>query len=409
MKLLKLRVEGAGIFKNDAFELDFIASDRVPRDEEGNIADVTAVAGTSTVYTQNVMSLVGVNASGKTTALNFVRFVLGYMSGSYSMRGFALGQAKLGKISPRVAVSCVFHEAGSFYLIDSTLTRASRTSGASDGLPLGEKPGDVLVFEDETLWKCSAPRVSRKLILDIDAFRSRSEVLMKRRGPDDDKTVLGPAQRTFLGDDMSIVSMVTGRRPSTVQTRDRTLPLITMPTPVIQAFDPSVEYLKWDTENQVFHLKFKNGGPERVVSDVVAASVLSNGTVLGAELVDRATCALADGGYLIVDEIETGLNRSLVSTVIELFASPVTNPNGAVMLFSTHYPELLDALRRKDNVYVLVRDSSYKTAAVKYSDQIKRIENKKSEALINNMIKGSMPRYPDVQAMRDYVCEHVNG
>ncbi len=406
MKLLKLRVEGAGIFKNDVFELDFIASDRVPRDEEGNIADVTAIADASTVYTQNVMSLVGVNASGKTTVLNFVRFVLGYMSGSYSMRSFALGQAKLGKVSSHIAVSCVFHEDGSFYLIDSTLRRAS---GASDGLPLGEKPGDVLVFEDETLWKCSAPRVSRKLILDIDAFRSRSEVLMKRRGPDDDKTVLGPAQRTFLSDDMSIVSMVTGRRSSTVQTRDRVLPLITMPTPVIQAFDPSVEYLKWDAENQVFHLKFKNGGSERVVSDVVAASVLSNGTVLGAELVDRATCALADGGYLIVDEIETGLNRSLVATVIELFASPVTNPNGAVLLFSTHYPELLDALRRKDNVYVLVRDSDFKTTAVKYSDQIERIENKKSEALISNMIKGSMPRYPDVQAMRDYVCEHVNG
>lgn len=221
--------------------------------------------------------------------------------------------------------------------------------------------------------------------------------------------MLDAAQRTFLGDDMSIVSMVTGKRSSTVQTRDRALPLITMPTPVIQAFDPSVEYLKWDAQNQVFHLKFKNAEVERVMSDIVAASVLSNGTVLGAELVDRALTALTDGGYLIVDEIETGLNRSLVATVIELFASPVTNSKGATLLFSTHYPELLDAVRRKDNVFVLVRDSGYKTSVVKYSDKIERIENKKSEALINNVIKGSMPRYPDVQAMREYVCEHVNG
>ena len=141
----------------------------------------------------------------------------------------------------------------------------------------------------------------------------------------------------------------------------------------------------------------------------MAASVLSNGTVLGAELVDRAITVLGEGGYLIVDEIETGLNRSLVATVIELFASPVTNPKGATLLFSTHYPELLDVLRRKDNVYVLARDSSFLTQTIKYSERIKRIENKKSEVLINNVIKGSMPKYPDVQAMREFVCEHVNG
>ena len=135
---------------------------------------------------------------------------------------------------------------------------------------------------------------------------------------------------------------------------------------------------------------------------------LSNGTILGAELVNRAISALKSGGYLIVDEMETGLNRSLVGTVIGLFASPVTNPHGAVLLFSTHYPELLDGLKRKDNVYLLVRNESFDTEVVKYSDRIGRIENKKSDVVINNVIKGSMPRYPDVQAMRSYVCEHVN-
>ena len=60
-------------------------------------------------------------------------------------------------------------------------------------------------------------------------------------------------------------------------------------------------------------------------------------------------------------------------------------------------------------MYVLARDSSFLTQTIKYSERIKRIENKKSEVLINNVIKGSMPKYPDVQAMREFVCEHVNG
>ena len=37
MRLLKVKVDGAELFKNCLFELDFIATDRVPRDDEGNI------------------------------------------------------------------------------------------------------------------------------------------------------------------------------------------------------------------------------------------------------------------------------------------------------------------------------------------------------------------------------------
>jgi hypothetical protein len=59
-------------------------------------------------------------------------------------------------------------------------------------------------------------------------------------------------------------------------------------------------------------------------------------------------------------------------------------------------------------VYLLRRTQDYKTEVVKYSDCGVRIENKKSEAFINNIIKGAMPRYPDVQDMREYVLEHVN-
>ena len=208
---------------------------------------------------------------------------------------------------------------------------------------------------------------------------------------------------------MSIVSVIMGKKVVSVESPERTLPLTSLPTPVVQAFDPSVEYLVWNKENQVFHLKFKGERAERVMNVAIATSVLSNGTILGAELVNQAITALRNGGYLIVDEIETGLNRSLVGTVIELFASPVTNLHGATLLFSTHYSELLDVLRRKDNVFVLVRDDSFKTELIKYSERINRIENKKSDVIINNVIKGSMPKYPDVQAMREYVCEHING
>lgn len=406
MRLLKLRVNGLTLFKNKRLELDFIATDRVSRDEEGNVSDVTQLAGGSAVYTQNVMGIVGVNAAGKTTVLNLVRFVLGYMSGNYVMRQFATGANLMGKLEDRMTISCAFYEKGSYYLIESRLKAAAKR-GDSTRMVEGSLVAP-LVFEDEWLWACPA-RMSRKAILDIDQLKSDSTLLLKRNGGTGDEHVLNDAQRTFLGDDMSIVSIITGRKSVPVEYPERSLPLVSLPTPVVQAFDSSVEYLNWNNENQVFHLKFKNEDAERVVNAAVATAMLSNGTVVGAELVDRAIGALKSGGYLIVDEIETGLNRSLVGTVIELFASPVTNPHGATLLFSTHYSELLDVLRRKDNVIVLVRNESFETEIIKYSDRIARIENKKSDVIINNVIKGSMPKYPDVRAMRNYVRERVNG
>lgn len=405
MRLLKLRVDGLTLFKNKRLELDFIATDRVSRDEEGNVSDVTQLAGGSAVYTQNVMGIVGVNAAGKTTVLNLVRFVLGYMSGNYVMRQFATGATLMGKLEDRMTISCAFYEKGSYYLIESQLKAAAKR-GDSTRMVEGSLVAP-LVFEDEWLWACPA-RMSRKAILDIDQLKSDSTLLLKRNGGAGDEHVLNDAQRTFLGDDMSIVSIITGRKSVPVEYPERSLPLVSLPTPVVQAFDSSVEYLNWNNENQVFHLKFKNEDAERVVNAAVATAMLSNGTVVGAELVDRAIGALKSGGYLIVDEIETGLNRSLVGTIIELFASPVTNPHGATLLFSTHYSELLDVLRRKDNVIVLVRNESFETEVIKYSDRIVRIENKKSDVIINNVIKGSMPKYPDVRAMRRYVRERVN-
>ncbi len=409
MRLLKVRVDGVELFRNQRLEIDFVATDRVPKDEEGNIADVTRLPKGASLYTQNVMGIVGVNASGKTTALNVVRFVLGYMSGTYAIRRFVTSSDRLGKLGDTFSVACVFYEEGKFYLIESRLRRVDDDLGSSR--LRDASVAESYVFDDEWLWSCSLPpiRVTRGLVTDIEAFKQASELVLVRNGSPDDERALDQRRRTFLGDSMSIVSIVTGRKSIPLEFPDRVLPLISMPTPVLQAFDPSIEYLNWNVENQVFHLKFKNETGERVVSDSVAASILSNGTILGAELVDRAISALKSGGYLIVDEIETGLNRSLVGTVIGLFASPVTNPRGATLLFSTHYSELLDALQRKDNVYVLVRDDAFKTEVVKYSDRIERIENKKSDVIINNVIKGSMPKYPDVQAMRNYVCEHVNG
>ncbi len=179
-------------------------------------------------------------------------------------------------------------------------------------------------------------------------------------------------------------------------------------TEIVHAFDNSVEYLTWDSDADAFHLKFY-GEAERMVSELSVREILSDGTIVGVGLVERALAQLRTGGFMLIDEIEYALNKSLVRSFIELFQSHASNPKGAQLVFTTHYVELLDYLPRKDDVYLLVRGKDYSTETIKYSDRIKRIENKKSEVVLANAIKGAMPSYPEVEGMRAYAREYVGG
>ena len=399
MRLLRVTMEGTELFKNNRYDVDLFACDRVPKTEERlPVADVTPVGNGTSIYSQNVVGISGVNASGKTTALNLLHFALDVLAGEVTTRGFRGRNLTMGKVGMHLSLSCVFWHEDSFYLLESKLERDQRMLFSGPSSLFG------FHFADETIWRLAKPRVNRSMLLDLNEFKRAAVIVRSRHGD----FALTNSELRLLGNDRSIVSFVTGRERSRISSPNRELPARTLATPVVQAFDSSVELLEWDSQNEVYTLKFK-GERERIVDRNVAAMLLSRGTVYGAEMVNCAIEVLSCGGYLLVDEMEEAINRSLVATIIDLFASPVTNPSGAQLVFTTHYPELLDVLHRKDNVYLLVRGEDQKTEVVKYSDRVRRIENKKSEVVLSDFIGGTMPRYPDVRAMREYVRRCVNG
>ncbi|MBR3315652.1 MAG: ATP-binding protein [Atopobiaceae bacterium] len=400
MRLLKLIVEGVPLFKDDRLDIDLFAQDRVPRQDDGMlVADVTRVGRAKSVFSQNIVGISGVNATGKTTTLRLIRLVLDLLAGEVLTREFRGENLLLGKVGKKLDVKAVFWHADAFYLIESRLSFPDDSTLFLPGR---------LFYEDETIWMLAVGRVNRRMISDIQTFKRNAVIIRRRNGTADDPLALSEEQLMLLGDSRSIVSVITGRVRTNATSIHRELLAQTMPAPVVQAFDPSVEILDWNQENEVYTLKFR-GEPARVVDRNVAGILLSRGTIYGTELVNKAVDVLGTGSYLLIDEIEEAINRSLVATVIDLFASPVTNPNGAQLIFTTHYPELLDVPHRKDNVYLLVRDLDNRTEVIKYSDRVSRIENKKSEVVMSDLIKGSMPRYPDVRAMRNYVRGRVNG
>ena len=118
---------------------------------------------------------------------------------------------------------------------------------------------------------------------------------------------------------------------------------------------------------------------------------LSSGTVKGMITFTLAQEVLKDGGYLIVDEIENHFNKEIVSTLIRFFMDGKINKNGGMLIFSTHYPELLDEYDRNDSIFI-TRNRDGITAE-NLSNILKRNDIKKSDAYQSGFLEGTTPTY----------------
>lgn len=400
MRLLKVVLKGAGLFVDDTFSMDFYAADRVSGKDGPAYNHVYRLAESSSIYSQNVVGISGVNASGKSTALKIVQLALDLIYAPYFMRRGYSRRHLPAKMRREMFSQIVFWQDGAFYLLESQL----HVSRAAEE---GDSPNWFRI-DDETLWRLTSARPNKAMIGDPETFKRNAEVYLRRnQGTGGGKSVPLEARR-FLRGNISIAVALGMSEEGGEQFDPDDILRTSHASAIVHAFDNSVELLEWDSSADAFRLRF-HGEEERMVSSETVLDMLSDGTAVGIGLVERALVQLLAGGYLLIDEIEAGLNKSLVKSIIELFQSHASNPNGAQLVFTTHYIELLDYLPRKDDVYLLVRDKEFNAGIIKYSDRIGRIENKKSEVVLANVIKGAMPSYPEVEGMRAYVREFVRG
>ena len=105
-----------------------------------------------------------------------------------------------------------------------------------------------------------------------------------------------------------------------------------------------------------------------------------------------------EGGYLIVDELENHINEEIVTTLVRFFMNPNVNKNGATLIYSTHYSELLDEYERNDCIYIVRnRGGIY---AENLSLILKRNDIKKSEAYESGYLEGTVPVYEAYMALK---------
>lgn len=386
MKLLKIIASGIPLFK-DKCEIDFLAQQRVSADNANDMSCLFS-SGQQAYYQNNVVSFIGINASGKTTILKLITFVC-RMINNESINNIAYSEILDSMSEESEAVFDVF-----FYAENKTVNMLHTVVS---------RKGGKLFIKDEYLKSKSISKVKRKA--DIFDFNDNSSALTRNKDEE------------FLLDDVSIIIAYNKKN------KDR-LALAEMlqytninelnffencPSELIAFFDPSVEYLsiQKDGKDTDIRLKFRN--EEEVILNKASElnRYLSSGTIKGINIFLYAIKTFETGGYLIVDELENHFNHEIVSTLIRFYKDKKVNPKGAMLIFTTHYAELLDEFERNDNIFIVRNDHGIK--AENLSLILKRNDIKKSDAYQSGFLQGTTPMYDSYINLKKKLIKNQGG
>ena len=165
------------------------------------------------------------------------------------------------------------------------------------------------------------------------------------------------------------------------------------PLELISFFDPSIEYLRIKSKGKDSDIRLKFFGEEEIELNrkTDLNRYLSSGTIKGINTFSNAISTFKNGGYLIIDELENHFNHEIVSTLIRFYMDRKVNPKGAMLIFSTHYDELLDKFDRNDCIYIVRNRNGI--SAEKLVNVLKRNDIRKSEAYQSGFLGGTVPAY----------------
>ena len=369
MKLLRITADGLPLFK-ETLDICFYAQQRVSEEQKEQLHPLF-----SNVYINPANGFIGINASGKTSVLKVILLVLGIMNNepiNHIETRDILGDAKKAVIN--------------IFFYSEKNKEICRLEMAITGKKT-KTEGIVYSIISEQLWSKRTDEITtRKAMLNFEG----REPVMIRSGQED-----------FLSEDVSI--MIARNKKTGENTRVVNLLLFTnfnvlpfsedIPAEVITYLDPTIESLYFDEKDQktVIHLKFK--GKEEIIlnSPLELNNYLSSGTVKGMITFTLAQEVLQNGGYLVVDEIENHFNKEIVTTLMRFFMDGKLNKNGGTLIFSTHYPELLDEYDRNDSIYITRNRNGI--IVKNLSMILKRNDIKKSDAYQSGFLEGTTPMY----------------
>lgn len=368
MKILRITAQGLPLFKED-LDICFYAQQRVSEDDKNNLYNMI-----ENYYLHSACAFIGINASGKTSVLKVVNLALSIIKNepiNHTETKSILGGAKKATIC-----TCFYDKRKYVCCLETEITaKKSKT---------GEYMYSIL---SEKLWEKPIASVrSKKYLTDFagmkpTAIRNQDEIYL----PDDVSFII--AHNKKVNDTVEVFSLLS-------YTNINVLPFTEdIPLEVIAFLDPTIEKLCFEqVEGKTFiHLKFKNEEEIILNNAVDLEQYLSSGTIKGIITFSMVKEVLQSGGYLLVDEIENHFNKEIVTTLVRFFMDSRFNKNGGTLIFTTHYPELLDEYDRNDGIYIVRNCNGITVENLSYI--LTRNDIKRSDAYQSGFLEGTTPTY----------------
>ena len=368
MKILRITAQGLPLFKED-LDICFYAQQRVSEDDKNNLYNMI-----ENYYLHSACAFIGINASGKTSVLKVVNLALSIIKNE------PINHAETKSIlaGAKKATICIcFYDKRKYVCCLETEITAKKSK-------TGEYMYSIL---SEKLWKKPIASVrSKKYLTDFagmkpTAIRNQDEIYL----PDDVSFII--AHNKKVNDTVEVFSLLS-------YTNINVLPFTEdIPLEVIAFLDPTIEKLCFEqVEGKTFiHLKFKNEEEIVLNNAVDLEQYLSAGTIKGIITFSMVKEVLQSGGYLLVDEIENHFNKEIVTTLVHFFMDSRFNKNGGTLIFTTHYPELLDEYDRNDGIYIVRNRNGITVENLSYI--LTRNDIKRSYAYQSGFLEGTTPTY----------------
>ena len=368
MKILRITAQGLPLFKED-LDICFYAQQRVSEDDKNNLYNMI-----ENYYLHSACAFIGINASGKTSVLKVVNLALSIIKNepiNHAETKSILGGAK------KATICTYFYDKRNYACCLETEITAKKSKN-------GEYIYSII---SERLWEKPIGSVrSKKYLTDFagmkpTAIRNQDEIYL----PDDVSFII--AHNKKVNDTVEVFSLL-------FYTNINVLPFTeNIPLEVIAFLDPTIEKLCFEqVEGKTFiHLKFKNEEEIVLNNAVDLEQYLSSGTIKGIITFSMVKEVLQSGGYLLVDEIENHFNKEIVTTLVRFFMDSRFNKNVGTLIFTTHYPELLDEYDRNDGIYIVRNRNGITVENLSYI--LTRNDIKRSDAYQSGFLEGTTPTY----------------
>lgn len=386
--ILRSEIDGLTLFKDKKVMFDLVAEKNVTEDDvlNGNVMRIDDL-----IDKLNTIALVGSNATGKTTQLRLIKMVISVFLALDSLNEF---ENLADQFEDTFRFTNYFYNAKTLYKVESAVKKTT--------------DGDFAFIEETIYSKKVYPSHKKSELFNFDLTKRGQQELLKRSSlPDeitaflrDDDTIFSTIVRKIMNNKVQdiVIDEIDMTNKNKLTTKD------TIPVEYIKYFDSSIESIRIlskdvPSEKMNIEVTFKNDSIIQVPL-IELSNYLSSGTIKGINLFIDIEKTLKNGGYLIIDEIENHLHKSVIMNIIQLFANSL-NKNGATLIFSTHYSEIIDTVPRTDMIYVATKEENliqFKKMSQGLGDE-DRNDKKKSEVLLSGKLSNT-PTYKDLKRVR---------